>query len=166
MKTKTNLLLDFSIDKDNKKISVKREFAAPLSRVWAAWTESELLDQWWAPQPWKAQTKYMDFRVGGYWIYAMVGPDGTTQWSRADYTSITHLKSFMGEDAFCDENGNIDYTFPTSIWTIHFSETKDVTTLVSIEIKYNEIADLEKYMEMGFKDGFTAAMENLDELLS
>ena len=51
MKTKTILLMDFSVDKENKRISVKREFAAPLSRVWAAWTESELLDQWWAPKP-------------------------------------------------------------------------------------------------------------------
>jgi len=156
--------MDFSVDRENKKISVKREFAAPLSKVWAAWTESELLDQWWAPKPWKAQTKFMDFRVGGYWIYAMVGPDGTKQWSRADYTSITRLKSFTGKDAFCDENGNIDRTFPTSVWTNNFSETSDAT-LVSIEIKYDDIADLEKYLETGFKEGFIAAMENLDELL-
>lgn len=156
--------MDFSVDRENKKISVKREFAAPLSKVWAAWTESEILDQWWAPKPWQAQTKYMDFRVGGYWIYAMIGPDGTKQWSRADYTSITHLKSYAGKDAFCDENGKIDSTFPISFWTNNFSETSDAT-MVSIEIKYDEIADLEKYIEMGFKEGFTAAMENLDELL-
>jgi len=37
---------------------------------------------------------------------------------------------------------------------------------VSIEIKYDEIADLDKYIEMGFKEGFTAGLENLDELLS
>lgn len=156
--------MDFSVDKENKKISVKREFAAPLSKVWAAFTESEILDQWWAPKPWQAQTKYMDFRVGGYWIYAMIGPDGTKQWSRADYTAITPLKSYTGKDAFCDENGNVDHTFPVSFWTNDFRETSDAT-MVSIEIKYDQIADLEKYIEMGFKEGLTAAMENLDELL-
>lgn len=156
--------MDFSVDKENKKISIKREFAAPLSKVWAAFTESEILDQWWAPKPWQAQTKYMDFRVGGYWIYAMIGPDGTKQWSRADYTAITPLKSYTGKDAFCDENGNVDYAFPVSFWTNDFRETSDAT-MVSIEIKYDKIADLEKYIEMGFKEGLTAAMENLDELL-
>lgn len=165
MKTKTSLLMNFSVDKENKRISVKREFAAPLSKVWAAWTERELLDQWWAPKPWQAQTKSMDFRVGGYWQYAMVGPDGTKQWARADYKSITPLKSFSVQDAFCDEDGNIDQAFPRSFWTNVFSETSD-TTLVSIEIKYENISDLEKYIEMGFKEGFTAALENLDELIS
>ena len=157
--------MKFSVDKENKKISVKREFAAPLSRVWAAWTESELLDQWWAPKPWIAQTKSMDFRVGGHWLYAMVGPDETKHWARADFKSITTLKSFSAQDSFCDENGNIDHTFPLAIWNNVFSETSD-TTLVSIEIRYDEISDLEKYIEMGFKEGFLAALENLDELFS
>lgn len=157
--------MDFSVDKENKKISVKREFAAPVSKVWAAWTESELLDQWWAPKPWQAQTKYMDFRVGGYWVYAMVGPDGTKEWARADFKFITPLKSFFAQDAFCDENGKINHSFPLAFWTNEFSETMD-STMVSIEIKYDAIADLEKYLEMGFKEGFIAAMENLDELFS
>ncbi|HAH25324.1 MAG TPA: ATPase [Prolixibacteraceae bacterium] len=157
--------MDFSVDKENRKITVKREFAAPLSQVWAAWTESELLDQWWAPKPWKAQTKIMDFREGGYWLYAMMGPDGSNQWSRADFRSINLLRSFSAQDAFCDENGNIDHTFPRSFWINQFSESTD-STLVSVEIKYDEVADLEKYLKMGFKEGFTAALENLDELLS
>jgi uncharacterized protein YndB with AHSA1/START domain len=157
--------MEFSVDKENKKISVKREFAAPLSKVWAAWTESELLDQWWAPKPWKAETKSMDFRVGGYWQYAMVGPDGTRQWARADFISVSKLKSFSAQDSFCDENGNIDHSFPLAVWNNVFSETSDAT-LVSIEIKYDDFSDLEKYLEMGFKDGFLAAMDNLDELLA
>lgn len=164
MKTKTGLFMDFSVDRKNKKISLKREFVAPLSKVWAAWTESKLLDQWWAPKPWQAQTKYMDFRVGGYWVYAMVGPDGTKEWARADFNSIYPLKSFSAQYAFCDENGNINHSFPLATWTNVFSETSDAT-LVAIEIKYDEIDDLEKYIEMGFKEGFMAALENLDELI-
>jgi hypothetical protein len=35
-----------------------------------------------------------------------------------------------------------------------------------IEIKFNELTDLEKYIEMGFKEGFTAGLENLDKLLA
>lgn len=156
--------MDFSVDKENKKISIQREFAAPLSKVWAAYTESELLDQWWAPKPWQSETKYMDFRVGGYWIFAMVGPDGNKEWARTDYKSIVPLKSFSVQDAFCDENGTINHSLPMAFWTNEFSETTDAT-LVSIEIKFDNIADLEKYIEMGFKEGLTAGMENLDELL-
>lgn len=165
MKAQTSLIMDFSVDKENRKIFVKREFAAPLTKVWAAWTDSKLLDQWWAPKPWQAQTKSMDFREGGTWIYAMVGPDGTTHWSRADFHSIIPYISYTGEDAFCDENGNIDPNLPKSVWSNEFQETGDSTT-VFIAITYEKESDLEKILEMGFKEGLTSAMENLDELLA
>jgi uncharacterized protein YndB with AHSA1/START domain len=161
---KSSLLMNFTVDKENKKVRVKREFAAPLAKVWAAWTESELLDQWWAPKPWKARTKTMDFREGGQWLYAMVVPDGTEHWSLADYKSVKPMKSFSAHDAFCDEEGNIDESFPRSFWINEFKDNAD-TTIVSIEIQYEELADLEKIIEMGFKEGFTAALENLDKLL-
>lgn len=161
---KSSLLMDFSVEKENSTIKVKREFAAPLEKVWAAWTESELLDQWWAPKPWKARTKSMNFSVGGFWLYAMVGPEGTEHWSRADYTAITSLKSFKGEDYFCDEAGNLNPQFPKSIWSVIFTRSGD-STFVDIETKYEKLADLEAIIEMGFKEGFTMALENLDELL-
>jgi uncharacterized protein YndB with AHSA1/START domain len=47
----------FSKDLQNKKLTVVREFDAPLERVWEAWTKSEILDQWWAPKPYKTETK-------------------------------------------------------------------------------------------------------------
>ena len=161
---KTSVLFDFSVDKKNKKIKVEREFAAPVTNVWAAWTKSELLDQWWAPKPWKTVTRSHDFRAGGFWLYAMVGPDGESQWCRADYQSIKTLEQFSGRDAFCNENGDIIQDFPGSLWTVNFTDNSD-STLVSIEIEYKELADLEKIIEMGFKEGFTAALENLDALL-
>ncbi len=156
--------MDFSVDKQNKKITVKREFLAPLSQIWDAWTKRELLDQWWAPEPWKARTKSLEFREGGSCIYAMVGPEGQKHWARADFEKINPLKSFSGPDAFCDENGKINDSLPVSNWDVPFSE-KENATIVSIEIKYDELTDLETIIEMGFKEGFTAALENLDKII-
>lgn len=158
--------MDFSVDKENKQINVKREFAAPASKVWAAWTESELLDQWFAPKPWKARTKTMDFREGGHWLYAMVGPEGEEHWARADFKSITPLKSFSAKDSFCDENGTINTSLPISIWTNEFSEVSGSKTSVSVQIKFDELSDLEQILEMGFKEGFIAALENLENLVA
>ena len=44
----TNLLFDFTVNKETNTIHVKREFAANLHFVWDAWTKPELLDLWWA----------------------------------------------------------------------------------------------------------------------
>lgn len=160
----SNLQFDFSVDKKNNTITVKREFAAPLERVWAAWTQSELLDQWWAPKPFRAVTKKLDFSVGGFWLYSMTGPDNFEQYCRADYKAIDPLKSYSLEDAFCDKDGNITPDFPGSSWNNTFS-SKGGSTLVTIVITYKQLADLEKYIEMGFKEGFTAGLENLDAVL-
>lgn len=161
---KTSLLMDFSVDKANKKITVKREFEAPLKNVWAAWTQADLLDQWWAPNPWKAKTKKQEFKEGGTWLYAMVGPNGEEHWSKADYISIRPLKSYSGLDAFCDSNGTINPQMPRSNWYVEFNE-KENSTIVTIEIKHEKLEDLEATLKMGFKEGFTAGMENLDALL-
>lgn len=157
--------MNFVVYKANRRVRVTREFAAPLSKVWAAWTQSELLDQWWAPKPWKAITKTMDFKEGGHWLYVMAGPEGEEHWCREDYASVLPMKSFKAIDAFCDPEGKIAYEFPTSTWFCEFSESGNKTT-VKIEMECETVSDLEKYIEMGFQEGFTMALGNLDELLS
>ncbi|GGM74971.1 hypothetical protein GCM10010967_03080 [Dyadobacter beijingensis] len=160
----SNLVMNFSVDKENNRVNVEREFAAPVGKVWAAWTQSELLDQWWAPRPWKARTKSMDFREGGTWLYAMVGPEGEEHWSKADYLTINAQKSFSAIDAFCDSEGNLSPDFARSTWTNTFTEADGKTT-VSVSIQYDKYEDIQQIMEMGFKEGFTMALGNLDELL-
>jgi uncharacterized protein YndB with AHSA1/START domain len=161
----SNLLLDFSVNKENNSIHVKRVFKAPLENVWAAWTQSELLDQWWAPKPYYVKTKSMDFKPGGCWLYAMISPEGDKHWCKADYKSVDTLKSYSALDAFCDEHGTVVQDFPRSLWTNSFNDQGE-STQVSIVIKYEKLEDLEQIIQLGFKEGFTAAVGNLDALLS
>ncbi|HAK75497.1 MAG TPA: ATPase [Runella sp.] len=161
----TRFLFDFSVNKANNTILVKREFAADLDLVWEAWTNPELLDLWWAPKPYRTQTKNMDFSEGGYWHYCMISPENEVHWCRADYQKVEPKKSFSGLDAFCDENGTVVQDFPRSLWNNVFAENANKTTLVEITISYDSLSDLEKVVEMGFKEGFSMALENLDQYL-
>lgn len=156
------ILMDFQVDKANNKIKVDRTFDAPVDMVWAAWTQAEILDQWWAPKPWRAVTKEMNFKVGGFWHYYMAGPEGEKHWCMAEYQSITPQKHFSYKDAFCDENMNINTDHPRMHWENKFTAEGD-TTRVNIEISFNKLADLETIISMGFKEGFTMGMENLDQ---
>jgi uncharacterized protein YndB with AHSA1/START domain len=155
----------YSKDAANKKITVVREFDAPLATVWKAWTDSKLLDKWWAPKPWQAVTQSMDFREGGVWYYYMQGPEGERHYCRCDYQTIVPNRSYTGLDAFCDEKGNINNEFPRMNWKTMFSEQGNGTK-VEVEITFATEADMEKIIEMGFKEGFAAAHGNLDELLA
>ena len=49
-------------------------------------------------------------------------------------------------------------------WKNEFGETESGTQ-VEVVITYSSVADLEKILELGFEEGFTAALGNLDELL-
>lgn len=159
-----NLAFDFLVNKENKTITIKREFAAELALVWDAYTKSQILDQWWAPKPWKAKTKMQDFREGGQWIYAMVSPLGEEHWAVATYSNIKAQKRFTGHDAFSDSDGKINTDMPQSKWEVNFID-KGELTLVEFQITYPDLAQLEATIQMGFKEGLSMAMEGLDELL-
>ena len=158
----TDLLMNFSLDKENKTVNVKREFRASLSNVWSAWTEAEILDQWWAPAPLVSKTKIMDFREGGKRLYAMITPQGD-RWGIFEYTSITPKTNFKHTSTFCDEDGNPNSEFASSYWDVSFSEEGD-STIVTIAIKRDSLDELEKLIETGFKEGFTSAMKGLDKI--
>lgn len=149
-------------DLPNKKVTITRHFDADLELVWHAWTDSEMLDMWWAPKPWSAQTKSLDFREGGHWLYAMVGPGGEKNWCMVDFLTIDHHKSFTAKDSFCDENGEPTHELPSMNWKNTFYEKDGKATVVS-EIVFASEKDLETIFEMGFEAGFTSALTNLDE---
>ena len=160
---KNDLLFDFTVDKASKTVFINREFDADLSLVWDAFTKQEILDQWWAPKPWASKTKYMNFEVGGRRFYAMVSPEGQERWSIQTYTSISPKTNFKLLNAFADENENPE--LPGSEWYLNFSEQKG-TTKVSFTIYNESLARLEKMIEMGFKEGFTMTLKNLEDLLT
>src|SRR5690606_2905765 len=114
-----NLRFEFEVIKDSNTIVLKREFVANLELVCKSWTTVELLDQWWGPEPCKAETKSMDFREGGHWLYCMVIPPSLTgaetvqrSWGIQHFEKIVLHQNFSGKDGFCDENGTINPELP------------------------------------------------------
>lgn len=158
---KTEILKDLK----EKSILVSREFAAPVELVWRAFTESEILDQWWGPAPWRAETKSMDFSVGGHWLYAMVSPENEKHWSRMDYLSIEKHKNFHMNDAFCDEDGNVNPEMPVSKGSNVFTKTMEGTK-VEFKMEYSTEEQLKQIIEMGFEQGITMCFDQLDQMIT
>ena len=157
-----NLLFDFTVDKTAKTVFITREFAAEQSLVWDAFTKKEILDQWWAPKPFESKTKVMDFKVGGRRFYAMVSPEGQEMWQLQQYTSITPKTNFKFLSVFADQDENPD--LPGSDWDLTFTE-QNGKTKVSITIYNDSLERMERMIEMGFKEGFTMTLNELENLL-
>lgn len=155
----------FKKDLENGKLWVTREFDAPVEKVWKAWTESEILDKWWAPKPWKAETREMNFTEGGIWLYSMVSPEGERHWSKVDLKTVVPGQSFSSLSKFCDENGAPIDTMPAMGWFVQFFPTT-TGTKVEVEITCDSQASINTMIQMGFEGGFTMGLNNLEELLA
>lgn len=155
----------FTKNMANKTIHVVREFAAPVNKVWQAWTDSTILDKWWAPKPWKAETITMNFTEGGTWLYCMAGPNGEKHYSRVDFKTIAAPKSFSALSSFSDAEGNIGSNFPASHWLNQFSSTA-TGSKVEVTLTFDKEEDMKMLIDMGFEGGFTMGLNNLDEVLA
>jgi uncharacterized protein YndB with AHSA1/START domain len=169
----SSLLFNFKVDKSTSTVFVDKEFDAELSLVWDAFTKQEILDQWWAPKPLISKTKYMDFRVGGRRFYSMVWPEGQEHWGVEKYTLINPKTNIKWLASFTDKDENINAGLPTSEWELNFSEQNarpdgragQGITKVSISVYLESLEELEKMIEMGFKEGFTVTLNDLASLL-
>lgn len=61
----------------DRTMTLTRDIDAPVSRVWNAWTDPEILPKWWGPRGFTCDTRRIDLREGGDWVFDMIGPDGT-----------------------------------------------------------------------------------------
>ena len=154
----------FNKDFDSKSIYVMKIYDAEVSKVWDYFTKSELIDQWWAPKPWKCETLKMDFKENGVWHYAMIGPEGEKVYSLVKYGEITEHRSFDGLDAFCDENQKIDENFPQTKWLIGFTGVEEGAK-VWFNLHFESEEDMRKQLEMGFEEGFKTGLNQLEEIL-
>jgi rifampin ADP-ribosylating transferase len=135
-------LFNFIVSKEDRTITVERSFNAPLDPIWAAWTEADILCQWWAPKPYECVVTGLDLREGGRWSYHMKGPEGDCHY------------------CFFDEAGNINMGMPRFTWENSFSE-REGRTVVSIVIRFDTAEDVENIIKMGFREGFTTGMDQL-----
>ncbi len=159
-----NLKFDFIIDMKVTTLTIRREFLAKRQLIWDCYTKSDYLEEWFAPDPLTAKTKEMDFKEGGFWIYAMVEPNGTEHWGRTDFKQIKPIDFYTSLDGFSDENGNLNPDLPCANWLVTFKDFNG-NSLVESVVTYSSLNDLETVVNMGMEDGIKSVFEKLDKLL-
>jgi uncharacterized protein YndB with AHSA1/START domain len=154
----------FNKDFESNTVYVMKIYHTDVSKVWNYFTKAELLDQWWAPKPWKCETKKQDFKEGGVWLYSMVGPEGERHYAQVKYGEIMEHRSFDGTDTFCDENGNVNPDFPEAKWLFGFTGVEEGTK-VTVNIHFSSTEAMKQLLEMGFEEGFKMGLNQLEEIL-
>ena len=73
----------------DREIRIERTFDAPRDRVFAVFTDPELVSEWWGPRGTTAEVKEMDVRTGGDWHFVSHDCDGGTTAFRGTYREVT-----------------------------------------------------------------------------
>ena len=103
-------------------LEITRIFDAPRKLVWKAWTDPEIVMQWWGPKGFTSPACKIDFRVGGQYLYCMRTPDGHEGWSGGEYIEIIAQEKIVSALFYADQNGRVESADKNDV------EVRDVVT--------------------------------------
>ncbi len=161
-------------------VTIERVFDAPKELVWKAWTNEELAKLWWGPEGFTAPSIKIDLRVGGKYIFAMHGPEGS-EWdkdiySAGEYKEIVENEKLVVTDYFSDENGDMitpgdagqDSNFPKVMTvTVLFESVEDGKTKLSIIYpKPKTEEEQEAMLKSGMKEGWQSSLNKLEKAIA
>jgi uncharacterized protein YndB with AHSA1/START domain len=155
---------DVTTDAENLTMTVVADFAAPIERVWAAYSDPRQLERFWGPPGWPATFTAWDHTVGGKANYTMNGPRGEKASGTWEFLRIDAPHSFEVLDAFADDEGTPDPDLPSMRMVFSFEPSEAGTRMVTTS--YFASADaLEQVVSMGAVEGTKLAMSQIDAVL-
>lgn len=162
----------FTIEDDKKTLTIERTFQASQSKLWRAYTEKDMFEQWFAPEGWSVKTKKFDFVEGGENIYVMTCEDkaqgewfGQSSSGKMVFENINPVASFGYTDYFTYEEGVVNESMPSSSSTVELETLENGSTLLRVKTVYATEEGLKQVLEMGMREGYAATLDKLEKLL-
>lgn len=154
----------FNTDENAGSLYIMKVFSAKPALIWNHFTQSNLLEKWWAPKPWKCETLEMNFTPDGIWKYNLISPEGEKHFGVLKYHEINLHRSFDFTEYFTDDKGEKIEEVPSGNWLVGVTGVEEGTKL-TINIQYNSTEELQTILDMEFENGFTEVLNQLEELL-
>ena len=149
---------------------LERTIAVAPERVWAAWTEPEMLKQWFTPAPWKTVAVDIDLRPGGHCVTTMESPEGEQYPNAGCYLQVEPntllvFTSVMGADfrPIVAANGAGDLAFTARV---EIEPSADGGTHYRAIAMHADETSQQQHSAMGFAEGWGAALDQLVALMS
>ena len=154
---------DVDKDIDGLTMTITAKFDADAERLWELWADPRQLERWWSPPSHTSTFVEHELTVGARTSYFMTGPDGEKQhgWWRIEEVERPH-RLRLKDDAVDDE-GKPEDGGPTAM-TVTIAEA-DGTATMSIQTHFADRESMEQTIEMGFEQGITETLNQVDSLL-
>ncbi len=146
----------------DRELVLTRIFDAPPEKVYRAWTEPELIKQWFAPLPWTTPFAETDVRPGGSNLITMRSPEGEDFPNPGVYLEVVPNERLVVTDAYTRAWEPSEQPFMTLILTF---EDLGGKTRYTARVLHWSVADRERHEQMGFHAGWGQCADQLAELL-
>ncbi len=147
----------------DRELVLTRLIDAPRHKVFRAWTDPDLLKQWFAPLPWTTPVAEVDVRPGGANLVVMRDPDGNDFPNRGIYLEVVDNERLVFTDAYVIAWEPSDKPFMTVILT--FAEEGGKTRYTA-RVRHWTVADREAHEKMGFHEGWGRCTDQLAALVA
>jgi len=147
-------------------LEISRFVNAPRRKVWQAWTDPEILKQWWCPKPWVTEVRAFDLRPGGAFHTYMTGPlpDGTT--GESDNPGV--FLEIIPERKIVSTSMLTEGWRPAAAWmgitSIITMEDEGEGTRYVARCLHQNAEGAKKHVEMGFYDGWGMCITQLEDV--
>ena len=148
----------------DRELVLTREIDAPSEKLFRAWTQPELLKQWFAPLPFTTPHAELDVRPGGSSLIVMRGPDGNEYPNRGVYLEVVENERLVSTDAFTSAWQPSEKPFMTLILT--FEEIDGGKTRYTARVRHWTVEDREMHEKMGFHEGWGTCADQLAALVA
>lgn len=152
-------------DLDALTITIVAEFAAPLRRLWDAYTDPRQIERFWGPPTYPATFLRHDATAGGRSTYKMTGPEGDEHYGCWEWKSVQASVAFEVADSFANAKGEPNTDLPTTHMCFAFEAMDGGSRLVTTS-RFDSLGHLEQLLEMGMLEGARAAMSQIDTVLA
>jgi uncharacterized protein YndB with AHSA1/START domain len=142
---------------------LSRLIAAPRAKLYRAWTEPELLKQWYAPLPYTTPVAELDVRPGGACLIVMRDPEGRDWPNPGVYLDVVENERLVFTDAYVRAWEPSTKPFMTAIVT--FADEAGGTRYLARALHWT-VADREEHERMGFHEGWGRCADQLAALVA
>jgi uncharacterized protein YndB with AHSA1/START domain len=147
----------------DRELVLSRIIDAPPHKVYRAWTEPELLKQWFAPAPFTTPVAELDVRPGGANLIVMRSADGTEFPNRGVYLDVVPNERLVFTDAYTEAWQPSQKPFMTVILTF---EDEGSRTRYTARVRHWTMEDRETHENMGFHQGWGQCADQLAALVA
>lgn len=134
----------------------------PRHLVWKAWTQPEIMKQWFAPLPWTTVEVKLDVRPGGIFRSVMRSPEGQEFPGDGCILEAIENEKLVWTSALGPGFRPTGDTFMTAIIKL---EDHPKGTKYTAHILHKDAATRKNHEEMGFHQGWSTCLDQLVALM-